>query len=275
MEPMGRMGPVSRIRPIAVYLEIRSMPQPVSVFARRPLSGWIEDMQHAAAAEDRYRALLAIHTLGPSEIAVQWCRHALKDADPGIRALAVKQLGELKRIYPSSPNSTAWSEVAAEIAIHLLNDDLDVRFEAARALGRIDPLQSGPKDVLLSLLDDDQTQPLMVAIVISALIERDDADAQTMIPHLRRLISHDQAEVRENASAAIAKLESSADQMIPELITALEDDEPIVRENAAIALGQSRIQSPQVQFALQTAESDEDEGVANAARDARILLLGR
>jgi len=250
------------------------MPAP-SLFSKRPLADWIYDLQHAPAAENRYRALMAVHSLGKPSEAISWFRQAVRDADSSVRALAIKQLGELKRSASRATPESVWTEIASELVAALTDVDLDVRFEAARALGRIDPNQSGARDALLSLLDDDQTQPLMIAIVVSALAELSDTNSERMIVRYRKLITHDQAEVRENVSAAILKSTGTINGLIPELIAALDDDEPIVRENAAISLGHLTGNHPDVQSALQATEADEDEGVAEAARNARASLSGQ
>src|SRR5688572_1170889 len=85
------------------------MPRFVSSFANRPLSAWVEDLQLAVSPDDRYRALQAVISLSSSDETVPWCRHALRDRDPGVRALAAKQLGETKRDAAIDvPSSTVW-----------------------------------------------------------------------------------------------------------------------------------------------------------------------
>ena len=248
------------------------MAQFASPFSNRPMSDWIEDLQGAGSADERYRALLAvISTASPPE-SVRWCRHSLRDADSGLRALAAKTLGELKR--RAVADDAVWPEIGAELAERLSDEDPDVRFEAARALGRVNPRLTEARDVLLALLDDGGTQPLMIAVVVSALGERPDADAdvELLVPRFRHLLAHPQAEVRENVSAVVAGLNAVAASLIGELIVALDDDEPIVRENAALALGRSGRNSPDVLAALATAAGDDDEGVATVARDAHARL---
>lgn len=242
------------------------MPRIVSPFANRPLTAWIEDLQHSQMADDRYRALLAVNSLGTAQDAVRWCAHLLNDADSSVRALAVKQLGERKRASETADQDISWAEIGAALVTRLNDDDPDVRFETARALGAINPQVTEAGRVLLALLDDEGTQPLMVAVVISALAEREDIESADLVPRLRALIVHPQAEVRENTTAIIAKLGSGASGLTSELIVALEDDEPIVRENAAVALGQAGVKSAEVIAALQTATQDEDEVVATMAK---------
>ncbi len=240
-------------------------------FSDRPLSAWIEELQHAESSDDRYRALLAVNALGESLDAMQWCRHSLDDVDSGVRAMAAKQLGEWKR---RALECEMWLEVGAELAERLNDPDPDVRFEAARAVGRVNPQLTLAHDILISMLDDEGTQPLMTAVIVSALGERQDSDADAMIPRYRKMLRHSQAEVRENVSAVVAGLGLTAAGLVVELVAALNDDEPIVRENAAVALGGSGVNTPQVLAALSTTTRDEDEGVAVAARAAHARLRG-
>ncbi|MBS0206883.1 MAG: HEAT repeat domain-containing protein [Planctomycetes bacterium] len=247
-----------------------------SPFSKRPLSAWVEDLQQAPSPDDRYRALLAVICLGTGAEAVRWCCHALKDADSGVRALAAKQMGECRRRADvlKAGETEAWDRVGDLLAVCLQDADPDVRFEAARSLGTVRPQLSDANAVLLSLLDDEGTQPLMTAIVVTALAERPDKSAADLIPRFQKLLQHSQAEIRENVTAAIAHSKPIAAALVSELTAALEDDEPLVRENAAISLGVSGIESPTALEALLTAEQDEDEGVADAARAAYSRLTG-
>jgi HEAT repeat protein len=240
---------------------------PGSQFSNRPLADWMADLHQSPDAEDRYRALLAIQSLAEPLDSVEACRRALQDGDSGVRALAAKQLGTWKR-SATSDVVPSWSNAAQELTVKLDDADPDVRFESARALGVIDPGGSKAREILLALLDDSETQPLTLGLVISALLERTESDWNFMLPRYRRLISHPQAEVREHASAGIVKLGRMAHQLIPELVLALDDEEPIVRENAAHALGEAMTNTDSVRIALESACSDEDEGVAEAARNA-------
>jgi HEAT repeat protein len=249
------------------------MPGIVSSFANHSLSEWTEDLQHATSAENRYRALLAVSSLGSLAESVRWSRHSLQDTDSGVRALAAKQLGESKT--RDTPTSIEWTAIAGELATLLRDDDPDVRFETARSLGRIDPNHSTAREVLLSLLDDDGIQPLMIAAVVSALRERSDVDTAVLVLRYRSWLTHERAEVRESVAAAVSSWDARAAAMVEELVVALDDEEPLVREHAAMALGRARVASEKVFAALREAASDEDEGVAAAAETAlRSLTTG-
>ncbi len=243
-----------------------------SPFSGRSLDEWINALQQATTPDERYRALLAIKSLGTLDDTAVWSRHSLSDADSAVRALAAKQLGELKRL--STGDVTPWIDIANELTARLSDSDIDVRFEAARALGRIRSNDESSKGVLLSLFDDEGIQPLMTAAIVTALGERSDVDLALLAPRYGRLLSHEQAEVRENVSAAVAAWGPQAAALVDPLVIALDDEEPLVREHAALALGRADVASESVIAALKTASADEDEVVAETAREA-LSRLGR
>ena len=108
--------------------------------------------------------------------------------------------------------------------------------------------------------------------MVTALGEREDSQPIDLLPRFRKLLSHPQAEVRENVSALVSRWGASAEPLVAELIYALDDDEPIVRENAAIALGGAGVASEDVIAALHQAAADDDGGVALAAKAASERL---
>lgn len=238
----------------------------VSPFSGRSLQEWIEVLQQATTSDERYRALLAVKSLGSLDDAVAWSRHSLSDADSALRALAAKQLGELKRL--ATGDVAPWAEIAIELAERLGDSDIDVRFEAARALGRIQTNDESSQGILLSLLDEEGIQPLMIAAIVAALGERSDVDLALLVSRYGRLLTHEQAEVRESVSAAVAAWGPQAAALVEPLVIALDDEEPLVREYAALALGRAEVASELVIAALQTAAADEDELVAETAREA-------
>ncbi|MEK6257047.1 MAG: HEAT repeat domain-containing protein [Planctomycetota bacterium] len=242
------------------------MARPISPFSEHSLTEWIGLLQQATSPDERYRALLAVKSLGSLDDAVAWSRHSLRDADSAVRALAAKQLGEGKRL--PAGEVAPWNEIATELTERLADSDIDVRFETARALGRIRSDDESSKGVLLSLLDDDGIQPLMTASIVTALGERSDVDVALLAPRYGMLLSHEQAEVRESVSAAVAGWDQQASSLVEPLMIALDDEEPLVRENAALALGRAGVASEAILSALRTASTDEDEVVAEAARES-------
>ena len=242
------------------------MARPITPFSEHSLAEWIEQLQQAASADERYRALLAVKTLGSPDEAVTWSRHSLNDADSAVRAVAAKQLGESRRL-PAS-DAAPWNEIATELSERLGDPDIDVRFEAARALGRIRTNDESSRGVLLSLFDDEGIQPLMTASIVTAIGERSDVDLALLAPRYGKLLSHEQAEVRESVSATVAAWGQQAAPLVEPLLIALDDEEPLVREHAALALGRAGVASETILAALQTASTDEDEVVAEAARES-------
>lgn len=238
----------------------------VSPFSGRSLDEWIDVLQQATLPDERYRALLAVKSLSSLDEAIAWSRHSLDDADSAVRALSAKQLGELRRL--STGEVVPWAEVAAEISERLSDSDIDVRFEAARALGRIRPGDESSMGVLMSLLDEEGIPPMMIAAVVSALGEQADVDLATLAARYEAFLSHEQAEVRESASAAVAAWGPQAALLVDPLVIALDDEEPLVRECAALALGRANVASQEIIAALRTAAADEDEVVARTASEA-------
>lgn len=239
-----------------------------SPYQQRSLADWQRDLESAAAGEDRYRALLAINALATPFEAVSGCRAALTDAEPGVRALAAKRLREWRQLSEGAAPSPDWEGIADDLRRVLADTDPDVQFEAARALGWIWPDGDEGVTVLWRMLGDDEAQPLMLALLVTALAEHPRSCPEAHLPRLRELLRHPQAEIRENTSGLIATSVTAAQVLEAELVVALDDDEPIVRENAAIALGHIPLKGPETCAALTRAAEDEDEGVAAAARRA-------
>lgn len=242
------------------------MARRLTPFSERTLDQWKIALQRDAAPDERYRALLAIKSLGTPEDLVEWCRHSFNDADAAIRALAAKLIGDLKR--ETNCETIPWTELAEKLITQLSDSDHNACFEAARALGAVRPEASAAREVLLSLLDLEGIQPLTLASLISAIDERTDVDPKLIADRYGPLLNHQQSEVRENVSAAIANWGNHASLLVEPLVIALEDEEPLVREKAALALGRAGNNTVQVLDALTLATADEDEIVARTAKEA-------
>ena len=238
-----------------------SIPQP---FSNLPLEGWITQLQQAAQAEDRLRALQAIGSLAnPAEIA-QSAANSLQDADPMLRALAAKLLA-------NAPSPLA-TETAARLEFLLNDPDPDVQFEAARTLIR----KNSAKDsraipTLLAFLDEAETQPLMVASIINLLAANSPIaglNTTDLLPRLQQRIEHDRGEVREAVAIAFAKWPALCQSLVDQLLPLLDDSEPVVREKIAEAFGQAGLTDQKIQSALKIATQDEDTEVARVATEA-------
>lgn len=243
---------------------VRQMPVPAHPFEGLSLDEWILQLRKAPSAEHRYRALQAVAFLAEPERAAELLLAALADADSSIRALAGRLLGKA----PAGPNMAPLQQA-------LLDEDPDVRFEAARTMLRWGATDvAAPIAVLTALLDDDGTQPLMLAAMVEVLRSVPEGRG-ALVSRLEKLLASDQGEVREETTAACSALGSAAAPHAIRLIELTDDEEPLVREHACRALGQLGINPPELRAALETAVNDEDELVAAAARESLDLVVER
>ena len=232
-------------------------------FSRLSVSEWITQLE-TGNSDERFQALQAIGALAtPDEIA-RSATMALADADPTLRALAAKTLG----IHPD-----CHSEDTETKLLFLLDDsDPDVRFEVSRALIRwksTHHLRIVP--VLLQFLDEPETDPLMVAAVVTALTTADLSSKVVdsfLKSRLLTRLDHDRAEVREAVAVAFAQWPETASGSIDQLIPLLDDSEPVVREKIAFTIGKAATRNEHVIAALQVASKDEDSEVARVANEA-------
>lgn len=240
------------------------MPKPFLPFSHRTLPEWIVQLEQQEDPDQRLVALQAVGALAnPSEKA-NLAHASLHDCDPTIRAFAAKLTGSVQ-----SPMS---QETENRLVSLLCDPDPDVRFESARALiRRKSPQKKLILAALLPFLDERETQALMVAAVINALVEieldPDTANADLQ-PRLLNWIDHERAEVREAVSTAFATWPLMSLSCTIRLLPLLDDSEPVVREKIAETLGKSGADSEQIRAALKAASEDEDLEVARAAVEA-------
>lgn len=246
------------------------MPRLPLPFSQRPVSEWINDLQKANNAEERLKALQAIGSMAAPPEITKWSAQSLHDSDSTVRAFAATLLGRVG--LPASPDAEA------QLVSMLSDSDPDVRFEASRALIRGKSSRVGQTvAVLLSLLDEPETNPLMFATVINLLTEIDlsnDFAEHEILQRLLRSIEHERGEVREAIAMAFAKWPSIIRGCSGRLVPLLDDVEPVVREKIAEAFGKSGVADDSVIAALREACSDEDAEVAHVAAEA-LKLLGR
>ena len=246
------------------------MPPIPKPFAGQSISDWITQLQNDDSPEQRLRALQAIGLLGASDEITRWAAHALRDNDSTIRAIAAKLIGGLR--VPVS------DETATLIASLLQDSDPDTRFESARALLRTKSSRSDlAAPILVAILDEEETQPLMLAAILNTFVEAEGIPDQVeseLLPRLLRFLDHDRAEVREANSAVFAKWPTLCESCTDQLLPLLDDSEPVVREQIALAFGQSRINSENVREGLRIASQDEDTEVARVATEA-LQRLGQ
>jgi HEAT repeat protein len=237
-------------------------------FSNKSLADWIGQFQQADVSEDRLRALQAISVLASSDDLRQWSDAALHDSDSTVRALAAKLTG--------TAGNTVSSQTQERLVTLLADSDPDTRFEAARAMIRSRSSQQDQAvPVLFAFLDEEETQPLMVAAVIDALVLVDsmpDLPASHLLPRLRSRLTDERAEVREAIAVAFAKWPIMCRTVVEELLSMLDDSEPVVREKIAFALGKSGINSENVRSCLKVTAEDEDSEVARVAMEALLEL---
>ena len=241
---------------------VRKSSVPSHPFEALSLPEWIVQLQQAANPEHRYRALQAVAFLTEPAEAGRWQLNALGDTDSSVRALAGRLLGKSGPLVDAAPLQQA-----------LADADPDVRFEVARTLVRWRVEPSGPAiAALVQLLDEAETQPLMTAAIVESL-RSIPTGLDELTARLATLLVSEQAEVREEASAACLALGPAAAPFLDQLIVLADDEEPLVREQAAQTLGLLGVKTPAVLEALQAAAADEDELVA-AAASASLQKLG-
>lgn len=194
------------------------------------------------AIRRREAAALAGHT-GDEAAA----RAALTDADPRVRATALRALGRLGSL------------TAADLGPALRADDPGLRrraVEEARAFPDVD---------VVPLLADPDT--LVVEAACWALGEREEDHRATVAALAHVATAHEEPLCREAAVAALGAI-GSTDGL--DAILAATSDKPAVRRRAVIAL--APFEGPAVDAALERALSDRDWQVRQAAED--LLAAG-
>ena len=240
------------------------MPKLPPPFSNQSTSDWIVQLQQSDVAVERLQALQAVGSLCPPDESARWAAHAIHDTDPTIRALAAKLLGNV--------GNSASNETETQLLALLVDNDPDVRFESSRALIRRKTVQQDRAvTVLLAFLDEDETQALMAAAVVNALVEADlcrRITEEELRPRILRLLDHERAEVREAVANAFARWPGMSESCTDQLLPLLDDCEPIVREKIAETLGQAGIVSDSIISGLRSAVQDEDTEVARVATEA-------
>ncbi|MBX3448664.1 MAG: HEAT repeat domain-containing protein [Planctomycetaceae bacterium] len=253
----------------------RYLPTPEHPYTAMELDDWKTELAGAVQPEHRYRALMAVAYLAaPQDAWPLQCR-ALGDADGMVRSLAAKQIGQLRRAEAGAQISDEdWRSVVPQLESRLADNDPDVRFESARALLRIANDHAGAAAIIFEALAEEGTTPLMLAALADVLGDVA-VDTGRVVDRLTALLSHSQAEVRENATSSLLKLGSVAQPALPAILRLVDDEEPWVRENAVKFLAQHGKATPEVLAALDIAASDEDTQIAELAKSARAEVSAR
>ncbi|WP_373653455.1 HEAT repeat domain-containing protein [Schlesneria sp. DSM 10557] len=240
-------------------------------FSNQPVTHWIALFSDAESAEERLRALQAIGLLGSAEEVNRLAQQGLTDADSTVRAAAAKLLG--------TPGPLDAGAAETPLTMLLEDEDPDTRFEAARALvRRKSPQQAKAVQTLFSFLGEEETQPLMVAATVDAVVEADElsaSDLERFLPLLESRFETERGEVREAVAAAFVRWPGLCEKVIEKLLPLLDDSEPIVRERTAVALGKAGNSDPRVIEGLETAAKDEDSEVARVAQESLQKLIAK
>jgi HEAT repeat protein len=147
------------------------------------------------------------------------------------------------------------------------DESLDVRLEAAAALGRLDGESALALSTLQELAQRDDIQPLALATAIDVLGRSQEA-ASLLQDAARAWLAAEAVEVREAALLAVSRWGAAGRPLIATVLELLEDEDPVVREQAAVAVGQLRPSLAVAREPLEAAAHDEDAAVAAAAQHA-------
>jgi HEAT repeat protein len=160
--------------------------------------------------------------------------------------------------------------MAAELVKALADDDAFVRWGAARAVGRMAPVETGAAvPALAERLADANGD---VRVTAAAALRRFGRDAAAAVPALRRAAGQGTPAWRAAVLDVLAAVGPATRDAVPELRTALAAPESEVRRAAAQALGKVAPAEAAVRAALRQSLNDPDADVRQAAADA---LLGR
>ncbi|HTU88492.1 MAG TPA: HEAT repeat domain-containing protein [Gemmataceae bacterium] len=216
----------------------------------------VEVLQKDDNAEARWKAADLLGRLGPDarqEPALAALSAALTDASPHVRAVAATALASIGPAKPDAipalqemlstsdclPALRALALYGADAApaigkiIELLRhkDDSEIRWNAARTLGKIGPAAKEAAPALEEAMKDDR-EPL----------------------------------VREHAAEALGDIGPAAKEAIPALAAALKDPDARVRRDAVRSLGQMGPAAKSVVESIRPLLKDKEEKVRKAAR---------
>jgi HEAT repeat protein len=219
-----------------------------------PVCAWV--LRSAPDPEGRWHAADALAKIG-KEAAPAGAEliAALNDADPIVRGVAIRAVGEvmpaaaeavpaLVKLFPDVDAIRAVSRYKRDGAVAvprliamLKHDDSAVRWQAARTLGKIG-------------------EPALASL-----------------PELMRLTTGDpQPQVREHAAEAMGDIGPAAAAGIPALVAAMHDPNARVRRDAVRALGDMGPAAKAALGEVKAAIQDPDDAVKTAAERAARLI---
>jgi HEAT repeat protein len=161
--------------------------------------------------------------------------------------------------------------VAASFVKALGDANIYVRLAAARALGKIGPVEEATAvSALAKLLDDPD---LDVRINAAGALERFGPAARAAVPELAQTVNRGDTEIRIAALRGLEGIGTDAQVALPTMISALSQDDPRVRRAAAEVLGRFGALARPAEPALRQALEDSDAEVRKAASDALLNIL--
>jgi len=219
-----------------------------------PVCAWV--LRTAPEPESRWRAADALARMGKdATAAAPELVAALADDDPLVRGVAVRAVGELAPDVPGG----------VQALVRMLPD-----VEAMRAIARFGPAGSDAVPALVAALKhDDPTVRWQAARALGKI----GAPSVQGVPEMARLtISDPEALVREHAAEALGDVGPAAAEGIPALVKALHDPVARVRRDAVRALGQMGSAAMGVLADVRALEQDLDADVRAAATRAIRLI---
>ncbi len=223
----------------------------------------------SADPAERYRAVMGLAAQPDRLAAIIDLQHGLDDTDSAVRAGAARRLAEFALPSSRIGDASFWLAITNRWQVLLDDHDPDVRFESIRGLLHLDPHHTTAVAELWKLFHIDEVHPLMLAAMLKVL---GDIGPRDVPPGWQwsALLRHPHAEVREQAArtAGLWRVQESSS----DIVFLLDDDEPFVREEAARALGLIGQCDASVLAALRTASEEEDEVVAETARQSLEVL---
>ncbi|NEQ09956.1 MAG: NACHT domain-containing protein [Moorea sp. SIO4E2] len=160
-------------------------------------------------------------------------------------------------------------EVITILLTRLKDDDSDVRWRTADALGELGNSSETVVNALLARFQDENYDVRWrVAIALGELGN----SSETVVRALIARLQDSDASVRERAAVALGKLCNSSETVVRALIARLQDPDADVRGGAAYGLGKLGNSSETVVNALLARLQDPDAGVRGGAADALSRL---
>ncbi|MBE7379909.1 MAG: HEAT repeat domain-containing protein [Leptolyngbya sp. SIO1E4] len=167
--------------------------------------------------------------------------------------------------YLDYQGALAPDQAVGLLLVLLQDDESDVRYRAAEALGQLGQGSDAVVAALLPLLQDDESDVRShAAEALVKLGQGSNAVVATLLP----LLQDDESDVRSHAAEALVKLGQGSNAVVATLLPLLQDDKFFVRSRTAEALGQLGQGSDAVVAALLPLLQDDESLVRSSAAEA-------